>query len=257
MRAEWQKPIDFYGKVIDQNSNSVVGASVRFRWADMTENVVSNASTTESDAGGLFSLHGKLGRSLDVWVSKEGYYASHEGYKGFLFSLGNDIYTPDPFNPVIFNLRKKGQGAALITSKNGMSPSLGLRVPTNGNLIRVDLLQKQVSPSGQLEISQIKPPWKEATDWSFSMSIPSGGFVENNDDFQFDAPATNYQPDVQFHFSQAQPNWTTHLIKQYYIAIGQPPNFGWLRVETDLSQQTVFLTYAINPSGSPDLEPSQ
>ena len=29
---EWQTPMEFYGKVIDENGNAIAGASVRFEW---------------------------------------------------------------------------------------------------------------------------------------------------------------------------------------------------------------------------------
>ena len=37
IQADWQKPIDFYGRVLDEKSNSVQGASIRFQWADRSE----------------------------------------------------------------------------------------------------------------------------------------------------------------------------------------------------------------------------
>lgn len=257
MQADWQHPIEFYGKVLDENGNPVEGVNIRFQWADMTENVDSNTAATESDAAGLFSLHGKFGRSLDVWVAKEGYYAPHEGYKGFLYAIGNDLYSPDIANPFIFKLRKMGQGAELITSQNGVSTQVGVRVPTNGSPVKVDLLKKGPDPSGQLEISQVKPPWNEATTWSFRLSIPDGGLVENQDDFQFHAPETGYQPTVEYNFSKNDAGWTTQVTKQFYIAFGNPRKYGWLRIESNLGQQTVFLSYAINPDGSQNLEPTQ
>ena len=253
--AEWQKPIEFYGKVVDERTNPVAGASIKFQWADRTENVTANTSLTESDTEGLFSLHGKKGRSLEVWVSKEGYYASHEGYKGFLYSLGNDIYSPNPQNPVIFKLQKKGQGAELITSENGMRSDVWVRVPKDNTPVRIDFFQKQASATGQLEIRQVKPPWQTATNWSFSLSIPDGGLVENHDDFQFEASESGYQPVVGYDFTKGGTNWTTQVTKQFYIVFGQPRKYGWLRFESDISQETVFVTYAINPTGSRNLEP--
>jgi hypothetical protein len=257
MQADWQHPIEFYGKVLDENANAVAEANVRFQWSDMTDNVASNSATAESDAQGLFSLHGKSGRSLDVWVSKDGYYAPHEGYRGFLYTLGNDLYSPDIANPVVFKLRKKGQGVELITSQNGVSTQVGVRVPTNGSPVRVDLLKKGPDPSGQLEISQVKPPWNEATTWSFRLSIPDGGLIENRDDFQFQAPESGYQQAIEYSFSKSDPGWTTQVTKQFYVAFGNPRKYGWLRIESNLGQQTVFLTYAINPDGSQNLEPTQ
>lgn len=252
---DWQVPIEFYGKVVDEDGNPVPAASVRFHWTDMTVEDNVSTSETHSDSKGLFALNGKHGRSLEVWVSNEGYYASQHGQKGFLYAYANERFSPDPGNPVVFTLRKKGQGAVLVTSENGIRPDVAVRIPKDGTPVRVDFFRKQASEAGQLEISQQKPPWREATKWSLRMSIPDGGFVENGDEFQFEAPETGYLPAVEYHFTNGQPNWTTHLTKQYYISFGHPLEYGWLRVQSDLAQETIFLTYAINPSGSRNLEP--
>src|SRR6266478_5661479 len=69
----WQSPIDFYGKVLDKNSNAVPGASVRFTWSENPLDDGQKSSATESDREGLFLLRGKRGASLEIWVAKEGY----------------------------------------------------------------------------------------------------------------------------------------------------------------------------------------
>ena len=71
-----------------------------------------------------------------------------------------------------------------------MRSDVWARVPKDNTPVRIDFFQKQASPTGQLEITQNKPPWQGATNWSFSLSIPDGGLVENQDEFQFEAPET-------------------------------------------------------------------
>jgi hypothetical protein len=253
-----QKPINFYGKVIDENSNPVAGVSIKFRWTDLTAPNQERTSSTESYSDGLFSLRDRHGASMTLWFSKAGYYSPHHGQMSFNYAFGPDILSPDPHNPVIFQLRKKGQGAELVTSDNGIQPSLAALVPINGDPVSVNLLQKEVGTSGDLEISQVKPDsshWQLATNWSFHMSIPAGGFIQEEDAFPFTAPETGYQTTVDLNFVKGEPDWTTQLTKTYYIAFGQPQKYGWLRVEANIAQQTVFLTYAINPTGSRNLEP--
>ena len=252
--ADWQRPIEFYGKVVDANTNAVEGASITFAWSEKPTKEGELRSSTVSDVEGLFSLHGKHGPSLEVWFSKEGYYSSQHGQMGFSYYHGD--FSPDPVNPVIFLLRKKGQGAELITSDNGIRLKVDARVPRDNTPVRVDFFRKQASASGQLEIRQNKPPWKDAKEWSFRLSIPDGGLVENQDEFQFEAPEANYLPTVEYRFTNGETNWTTQVTKQFYITFGQPRKYGWLRVESNLAQETIFLTYAINPSGSRNLEPS-
>jgi len=253
-----QKPINFYGKVIDENSNPVAGVSIKFRWTDLTAPNQERTSWTESDTDGLFFLRDRHGASMTLWFSKAGYYSPHHGQMSFNYAFGPDILSPDPQNPVIFQLRKKGQGAELVTSGNGMQPSLATLVPLNGSPVSVDLLQQKVGASGDLEISQVKPDsshWQLATNWSFHISIPAGGFIQEEDAFPFSAPETGYQSTVDLNFVKGEPDWATQISKTYYITFGQPQKYGWLRVEANIAQQTVFLTYAINPTGSRNLEP--
>jgi hypothetical protein len=256
-----QKPIDFYGKVIDENSNAVSGASIAFRWDDLTAPDWTRTSSTLSDADGLFSLNGKRGATLTVSASKEGYYTSRSDTDSFyfVFAPNNQVYSPDQSNPIIFHLHKKGQGADLVTSANGLQTSLAALVPLNGAPLSVDLLQQKVGGSGDLELSQVKPDrshWQSATNWSFHMNIPTGGFIEQADAFPFIAPEGGYQTTVDLNFVKGEPDWKTQITKTYYIAFGQPRKYGWFRVEANIAQQTVFLTYAINPSGSRNLEPA-
>jgi hypothetical protein len=253
--AHWQRPIDFYGKVVDENTNPVEGASISFAWSETPTEEGEQRTNTQTDAEGLFSLQGKYGPSLEVWVSKQGYYSSHNGQWGFSYAHSNEKYAPDSLNPVIFLLHKKGQGTELITSDNGMRPNVAIRIPKDNTSMRMDFFQKQASATGQLEISQSKPPWQGATNWSFRLSIPDGGLVENQDEFQFEAPEVGYQPTVEYDFTKSETNWTTQVTKQFYIAFGQPRKYGWLRFESNLAQETVFVTYAINPTGSQNLEP--
>ncbi len=252
----WQTRIDFYGKVVDEKGSPVEGASIQFNWTEVPSfEGPGNSATTTSDAAGLFSLEGKHGPSLNVRVMKDGYYTSPANRMGFSYRMGQ-VFLPDQTNPVVFRLRKKGQGVQLITSENGIRSNVAVRVSKNDVTIQVDLLEKKPSATGQLEIGQIKPPWREATNWSFRLSIPAGGFVENQDEFQFEAPESNYLPSVEYSFSKNETNWTTQVSKQFYIAFGQPRKFGWLRIESNLAQETVFLTYAINPTGARNLEPA-
>ncbi len=57
--AAWQAPIDFYGKVIDENSNVVAGVNIHFRWSEIPAEDGMRTADTQSDAEGLFSLNPK------------------------------------------------------------------------------------------------------------------------------------------------------------------------------------------------------
>jgi hypothetical protein len=253
---DWQRQIDFYGRVVDENTNPIEGANITFGWSELPSEGGARNSNTTSDAQGLFSLHDQRGPALDVSVSKLGYVSSHNGQWGFVYAHGATKYVADASNPVVFVLHKKGEGVPLITSQNGMKSDVWVRVPPDNTSVAVDLFQKQASANGQLIVSQFKPPFQQATNWSFTLSIPNGGLVENHDEFQYQAPDSNYQTTLEFDFNKGDASWATQVTKQFYIAFGEPRKYGWLRIESNLQQQTVFLTYAINPTGSQNLEPS-
>jgi hypothetical protein len=255
---DWKQPINFYGRVVDESNVVVAGASIHFTWNDISEKGTSEASMISDNNGG-FSLTDRRGKRLYVEVGKDGYYSSGNA-RGGAFEYANPadgLFTPDAGNPVIFHLRKKGTGVDLVTSQYGMKPYFGVTLPLDGTPVRIDLLERKTG-QGQLSISQIKPEyknWKQATNWSFHMEIPDGGFVEQNDEFPFEAPEEGYQARIEFNFQQGQTDWAENLKKDYYIKFGNPPRFGRLQFDTSIMMEGVRLTYAINPDGSRNLEP--
>jgi hypothetical protein len=257
---DWKQPISFYGEVVDETHKPVFEANVHFTWTDLSKKGTSE-DDTKSDSDGLFSLHHRTGKRISVTVSKEGFYTTpSERLSSFEYANPADgLFSPDPNNPIVFHLRKKGVGVELITSQYGMSPDFPIHVPRDGTRVQIDLLQRKVGESGQIQISESKPEqtaWKQATSWSFRMEIPDGGFVEENEEFPFEAPETGYRSVVQFDFQQGQTNWATLLKKDFYIKFGNPPRYGRFQVQTGISYGGAILTYAINPSGSRNLEPA-
>jgi hypothetical protein len=257
---DWKQPINFYGKVVDENNQPVVGASVDYTWSTIQAESGTMTKHDQTDSSGLFSIH-ETGSGVGITVSKDGYYTPpSQRLKNYEYANhGDGVFTPDANNPVVFRLRKRGAGVDLITSKYGVKNYFGVTVPLDGTPVRVDLLErKSGGQEGQLILSETKPPydkWKQATEWSFRMEIPDGGFVEENDEFAFEAPESGYQPVMEFDFEQSQTNWTTILKKDFYVRFGNPPRYGCLHLDTRVEMDGARLTYAINPDGSRNLEP--
>ena len=249
-----QRPFAFYGKVVDENTQAVAGASVRFGLRTTTAAEGTSEVNTISTADGNFSLIEGTGSHVHIDVWKNGYYT--------VTSMNQDEFNPaegSSYQPILFHLRKKGVGADLVTSKYGVSPDFRVAIPLdNTSPVRVNLLARYAGQDGQLILTQIKPAyekWKQATAWSFKMEIPDGGFVEESGEFPFEAPESGYQPVVAFDFQQQQSVWATDVRKDYYIKFGNPPCYGHLHVDTAIHMTGARLTYAINPSGSRNLEP--
>jgi len=252
------RPIEFYGKVVDENEQPVEGASVSFSYNQFIPPERSFETNTVTDQNGLFSLSGVVGSTLGVHVEKAGYYSAksvNQNHFDYMKHSGSAPFFPDSRYPVVFHLRKKGSGAELITSQHGMSPEIEISGLFDGSTVRVNFFNQTVGHEGQLELSSVKPrAGQQPTGWSFRMSIPDGGFVEQNDEFPFEAPESGYNPTLEFDFRAGTTNWTENLHKRYYIVFGQPPKYGRIDVETGI-HRGVSLSYAINRDGSRNLEP--
>jgi len=249
-----QRPIEFYGKVVDDHAQPVKGATIFLTWGQIaSEN--SFQTNIVSDSEGLFAIEELTGSFLDVRVEKDGYYSLKGNQVRFMYwaITGATPFEPDKGRPVIFTLRKKGVGAKLI------SASLRVKMPRDGTPVNVDLSARSYGASGPLQMSQIKPTyqtWKKATDWAFRICIPDGGFVEESEEFPFEAPESGYESNIKFKFQKEQTNWAEGIYKSYYIKFGNPPCYGQIKVQTDISEGGAEITYTVNPDGSLNLEPN-
>jgi hypothetical protein len=263
-QEEWNrklnKPIEFYGKVVDENDQPVEGAAASFLYNRFSSPAGSFHTNSVSDTNGLFSISGLTGSTLSVDVEKNSYYpvkSANENHFDYLTHAASQPFAPDANNPIVFHLRKRKIGAELITSQNGMRPNLTISGLKDGSIKRVDFFNHQVGNEGQLELSAIKPaPGQPQSEWSFRLSIPDGGLLEENDEFPFEAPESGYTPKIDFHFRAGDTNWTTTLQKHFYVKFGQPPKYGWVSIDSAIDRGT-YLRYAINPDGSRNLEPAE
>src|SRR5438309_637665 len=109
---EWKVPIRFFGRTVDERLLPVAGAEIHFQWTDLSNHGTSQ-TTGSSDDRGFFSLSNIHGKRLVIRVRKDGYYSSdQENQVSFEFAnpFEETYYQANPDNPVLFQLRKKGQG---------------------------------------------------------------------------------------------------------------------------------------------------
>jgi hypothetical protein len=241
----------------------VPDANIGFTWNKLKNDntfETGNVATT-SDQSGLFSfVEDAESNELGVNVSKPGYFTVHSDRSTFDYAqpYAKNFLIPNQNSPIVFHLRKKENGVPLITSQNALGKDFSVAIPATGTPVQVNLLERRTG-DGSLQLSQMKPDataWKQATEWSFQMSIPGGGFVEyQNEEFPFEAPETGYQSVVEFDFKKNQVGWSDGISKDYYIQFGNPPVYGRLHIETQIDYNGARLTYAINPDGTRNLEP--
>jgi len=257
------KPIDFYGRFIDQNSNSIADVNITINIKQVIMPVgsfqgyvdskyISIAKT--SDADGRFELHDEKGENFGFGaITKNGYVLSSKAPRGF----GGSIGTYD--DPIIFKMQKTGESQKLISHYLSR-----IGIPVDGQPVQFDLFNGAKVPSdGQLIVHvernpQILPPGNVGYDWTAEFEIPNGGMVTNNDEFMYQAPENGYQETYKVEMPKDARNWTTTLNQQFYILL---PNgdYGNLTVHlpTFHSPPLIVLTLGItiNPNGSRNLQP--
>jgi hypothetical protein len=251
--TENRKPLDLYGKVIDQYGQPVMGAEVQ-------GNVLLNVDFTHSrdeiyhtqtDSQGLFNFKDIHGVALGIWPKKEGY-----TYDLKLPSRRPENYTLDPENPVVFIMWKlKGVEPMLHTH-------LDSRVPYDGHSAFFGLLTGKKDDRGDLRITLMRNPLQvrrgmDHFNWNVQIEIVGGGLSEVKDPYPNLAPESNYQASFQFSVQAGSSNWTQRLTKMFYVHL-RKGEYG--RIMLDLTTDSerpdtgISIESWINPSGSRNLE---
>lgn len=246
-------PINFYGRVVDEHEQPVFAAKIHAQWSDFSPNGASSEETL-SDAQGRFSIRDKTGRGITIRVMKEGYYTPNQQRTSFDYAAfwEANYYQPDPSHPVTFHLRARGRSEALITGE--VTPP----VPADGTPVLLDLLKGgRASQNGQIEFSAItnteKYPPSRFT-WRAALRVPDGGLIEHTQEFPFEAPNDGYTQRIIFEMLAEAPDWKRSVEKTYFIRFGSPPKYGRIQIRLNGASQKVLLHYAVNLSGSRNLE---
>jgi hypothetical protein len=253
--ADWKTPISFYGRAVDQDMHSVPGASVRFEWTDLSPKGTSTRQTT-ADANGFFSLANAEGKNLGVYISKAGYVVAKKS-KARAFEFGDpsepNFYEPDAKNPVLFVLRKTGQGVPLVRR------SVEVVLPRDGSSQAIDLATGRIQTDGNLSVQSWKPwpprPASPPYDWKIQLTMSGGGFIEAPEEFAFEAPETGYSPIFELiEKSENVGAWKVSADQSLYFKLDKPDRYGRMKIRTDGNSRYVFIDYFFNPSGSRNLE---
>lgn len=258
---EWKMPINFYGKVIDENNQPVEGAIIKLQWNDTSVKGTSYGNT-KSDADGLFSLTGEEGKLLQIQVSKEGYYGyRNERIASFEYAAFFDpqYHIPDPNNPVVFHLRKKGEPAELIYR----DILYGIKIDGTPHYIDLVSGQKFIgsNPTGDLMVQIIRVADNtnpKKFDWSAILQgVGDGGLIETNSEFMFEAPVEGYQTKIEYRKEISDPEWKREIEKNFYIRSRNGKVYA--RIEANIipkyqNSASIRIKSYVNPNGSRNLE---
>jgi len=104
-------PIDFWGKVIDQHGDPVIGAAIHYSAADKYFKDGTKYEGT-CDGQGLFSISNIKGAGLFVSVAKSGYYGSEKSGGSFGYGSPSGEAPPSKEKPAIFCSSEDGENRA-------------------------------------------------------------------------------------------------------------------------------------------------
>jgi hypothetical protein len=251
LKSKWRTPIVFYGKVIDEKDQPVVGAEIKYSCNSIDATLTQEEhyeGKAYSDAEGMFKIEGIKGIALTLnEVTHADYYASTKNKDGIGYALGRDPNVPDvPEKAWVFRMYKKKVPVALISGSEGLKASI------NGapGVIRL-------GRQGQVQVEAWANPPAAYTgksfDWRVRFSVPGGGIIESTQEFNFEAPQNGYNPSVEINMTSSQKNWAESVRKTYILNLGKA--YARMNVYVNAGQQIfVSADYLINPTGSPNLE---
>jgi hypothetical protein len=259
-----QVPLDFYGRVVDENGNGVAGATVQvsasqfniLKAADMF--VEAKKMTLQTDPRGNFSVTGLRGYSLVIHVEKEGYFTSSKNPSGFGYvGAPKQNFRGNPQEPVIFQLRRE-RGAEALVHPRGK----GYAIPRDGTPVFVDLL----AGTTNMAVTDLKiQAWtsdgikdeKYRYDWRARFEVIDGGLQETRGEFDFMAPEDGYEAVYEMDFPRSRgKDWRSDVAKNFFIISRNGQVYGRIHLRMIAGgDHFCWIEAWLNPSGSRNLEP--
>jgi hypothetical protein len=263
-------PIEFYGLVIDQNSNPVPDAKINATILQLHANPNSPLWTeekeipmkAETDEEGHFVIQGMKGSSLHIdSVKKAGYQLSPKNKSLYVYyATSIEPFHPNSQNPVIIKMWKE-----LPVKEQLMTGShvFGIDI---GKTYTLDLLQGKKFAGktvGDLQVAITRPADAKTSDkypWSFSIEVIGGGLVEAapDDEFMYLAPESGYEPRFEAKFNPDDADWKREVDKRFFIRSRAGQVYGRVQVtvySTYNVHSAIEVNYAVNPNGSRNLQP--
>lgn len=253
-------PIEFYGQVIDQDSNALSGVKINVSIQQAsavvspTNDVVINGNVVRSEketgADGRFEITGEQGDGVGIdAIQKDGYETEPNMQRNFGASSGS--YD----NPVVFKMWSTNIHEQLLTGEKKF-----VIVP-DGRPYVIDLAKGTIAESGagdlKIWVKRPDPITAKRCDWSCEVDAVSGGLLQETDSSSsmYSAPADGYVPSFQFEQKVGSGWGDTTGPQRFYVRLNNGQEYGRITIElyAYYNNQTpglIRLQYAINPSSS-------
>jgi hypothetical protein len=262
---QWRTPIEFFGKVVDQDGHPIPAATAKVSWSGTAEKYGGDGvghRTLTSDSNGLFELTGVQGKGIDVRVSKDGYHVPQtSNMQGFEYAgfWEPTFIEPDKKRPVIFTLVKRLEAEPTYR----IGKRLFLKPPALETSL--DLLSEavQTSSPADIKVRFTRPPdanYEKRFDWSVTIEGENGAeLAVSTEEFMLRAPADGYVPKIVREYKQAPGNQREDI--HFYVRSVSRKLFAAVEFEMapyrsfDGSEPaSIIVSATVNPNNSPNVE---
>jgi len=230
--SEWRTPIEFFGKVIDEQRQAVAGADIRFEWVGTSEKNGGDGvgrRTMTSDANGFFVINGIEGKRLVISICKEGYYSERSWNDG-AFEYGGfwhkEFIEPKRDEPVVFHLVKRPVAEPTLSVRQRSLPKPPMWET------RIDFLAPTpaTTTGGDIALKIARPPspgYQNPFDWQLKIEGVSGAeILISEEEFMLRAPDEGYQNVITKEYKQAMGNsietvkfYVRNKVRNFYAAV--------------------------------------
>ncbi|CAM2832428.1 carboxypeptidase-like regulatory domain-containing protein [Rariglobus hedericola] len=238
-KFEWKMPIEFYGKVIDDEGLPVSAAIVSMHWTDISPNGTSERTMT-ADTQGNFSLNGVNGKRLIIRIKKDGYRIYDSGNR-FSFEYAAyyepEWHVPNAGNPVIFKMHKNRQADPLVVREN-----------QEAELSSGQKRSFVIGPKGAAVMVERLPNIDTSRKgWAARISVPGGGLVISTVEFPIEAPETDYMETIEVTDKTPKPVvWQGDNGAAFFVKTQQ--GYGRVTVRNTPGAAWVYVTSYFNPN---------
>jgi hypothetical protein len=262
------KPIQFFGLVLDQDNNPIPGVKVTLavRTAkEVTPGVVDDLfeyPVVVTGADGQFALTDATGALLSLKaLEKPGYEASEKSLNRAHYWYWRDpsqVFHPDAARPEVFRMWKQA-GAEKLVRQERMT-----RIPYDGRAVAFDLVSgRETTVGGDLRVALLRTPqqvkWGQRNyEWTLTVEPVDGGIIVSNDEQMYRAPADGYQPKLVVHMAADDPKWTDEMSVELYLKSQGGKHYSAVKLDVMVGSEKPatglsFRSY-LNPTGSRNLE---
>lgn len=249
-------PINFWGKVIDQNGEALEGVKITYRiqqpramWD--SNSVVKNALT---DSKGNFSITGDKGSSFGIKsFEKEGYEKAKGQRVSFTYSDNADRYVPDRSNPKTYTLIKRDELPGLVPADGRTS------LAWDGKPIRYNLRTGKFGDFGEIQITASRGEIESDNkySWTCKIEVVGGGVYESSIENMYLAPEEGYKSFVEYGYVSSVKPWGASTGDKYLFVFLPEKKYGRIQIRLDSGvdlKTGCFINSYLNPTGGRLLE---